>query len=116
MIHRFHSNDAIFHVMVVRMHVLDQVELGLPWPDHENFTGPVQGFHNLVVEVLVFGLAATADGTPFVMQVLVGIGGVDDGFFHVLGADMHDARFGMINPDDGVMMRHGFPFLGYGKK
>lgn len=33
MIHRFQPNDAIFHVMVVRMHVLDQVEPGLSGPN-----------------------------------------------------------------------------------
>jgi hypothetical protein len=42
-----------------------------------------------------------------VVQVLVRMLGLDDGFLHIIRADVHDMGFAMVNPDDSVIVGHG---------
>jgi len=59
-IHGFHANNLLHKVVVVRMDMLDQLELGVPGADDQNFRGALHGFHDIMIVVLVFRL--TADG------------------------------------------------------
>ena len=67
MIHGFHPDHFIGDALVVGMDMLDQLELGLAWADDQDFRGAGEGFHDLVIIVLVFRLATPADGAPLAM-------------------------------------------------
>ena len=110
-IHTLHPYDFVDDIVVVCMDMLDQFELGMAGADDQDFRGAFQGFHDVMIEMLIFGLTATADRASLMMQLVRRIGRLNQRFFNIIGADVHDMGFFMIKPDDCVVMRHGFPFL-----
>ena len=72
MIHGFHPDHFIGDALIVGMDMLDQLELGLTWADDQDFRGAGEGFHDLVIIVLVFGLATAADRAPLAMEIAIG--------------------------------------------
>jgi len=107
-IHGFDTDHPFHDIVVVRMDMLDQFELGLPGADNQDFRGAAQGFHDLVIVVLVFGLTAAADRAALALQVAGRAGRLDHRFLDIIRADVHDACFVMVEPDDGVIVRHDF--------
>src|SRR4030065_985350 len=107
-IHGFDTNHPFHDIVVVRMDMLDQFELGLPGPDNQDFRGAAQGIHDLVIVVLVFGLTTAADRAPLALQVAGRVGRLDHRFLNVIRADVHDACFVVVEPDDRMVMGHDF--------
>ena len=90
------------------MDVLDQFELGLAGADNQDFLGAGEGFHDLMVVLLVFGLAAAADGAALAVQVALPAWPGHHRFFNVVRADVHDVGFVVVEPDDCMVVRHDF--------
>jgi hypothetical protein len=42
---------------------------------------------------------------------MVGLGGMHNGFFNIIRADVHDMGLRVIKPNNCVVMRHLFPFV-----
>lgn len=110
-IHGFHANNLLYKVVIVRVDMLDQFELGVSGPNNQYLRSALHRFHDLMIVVLVFGLTAAADRTPLALQVARRVGGLNHRFLNVIGADVDDMGFVVIKPDDGMVMRHGLPFL-----
>ena len=102
---------------IMAVNVLDQVELGVGRTDDQDFLRAFQRLGYGVVEVLVFRAAAGAYGAAlviaaFVVQLVMTLGGTQDGRFDIIRADVHDVGFGVIDPYNGVIVRHGVSFVG----
>ena len=102
------TDHPVHDFVIVRMDMLDQLELGVPGADDQDFRSAAHGFHDFMVVLLVFGLAAAADRAALALQVTRRIGRMDHRFLDVVRADVHDAGFVVIEPDDGVVMGHDF--------
>jgi hypothetical protein len=88
------------------MDVFDQVQFGLGRADHQNLLRTFQGVHDGVKVVLVHGLSSRTHVAAFGVQVGVWLGGVDPGGLDVVGRNVHDMGFRMVQPDDCVKVGH----------
>ncbi len=105
MVYGFDADHLGRHVMVMGMDVLDQLQLGLRRPHHQNFFSAGQGRGDTVVVIGLFWGAPAAGFARQGMQFLVGLLRVDDGLFDIVTADVHDMGFRVVDPDDRVVMR-----------
>jgi len=106
-IHGF-DTDHPFHDIVIVPHgiCLISSKLGLPGPTIRISAGTAQGFNDLVIVVLVFGLTAAVT-SPAALQVA---GRADwwTPILDIIRADVHDnvLRYGRAR--HGVIVRHDF--------
>ena len=85
--------------------VLDQLQLRLRRADHQDLLSSRQRGDDLVVINLVLRSAAAAQRSGADMQVRARGVRADNGFFDIVRADVHHMGFGVVDPDDGVVMR-----------
>ena len=71
-IHRLHPNNLVHQLMVMCMDMLDQLELGVPRADDQNFRGALHRLHNVMI---IAGLRA--DDYRLLSLVYVANGAVD---------------------------------------
>ena len=76
--------------MMVNMNVFNQLEFCVRWTDHQDLLGTLKRFCDRVIIDFVLGLTSSAYRTTFGVQMCVGLGRVNDGFFNVIGTDVHD--------------------------
>jgi hypothetical protein len=106
MIDAFHADDFVAQRRVMRVNVFDQVELGVRRADDEDFLRAFQCLDHFMIEVLVFRRAACAHCAAFVVQMVMGSGGANHRGFDIVWADVHHMGFGMVDPNNGVVVRH----------
>jgi hypothetical protein len=75
------------------MDVLDEMQLGLRRPYHQNFFSASQRRRNTVVVVSLFWGAPAAGLAGQGVQLMVRLAGLDDGLFDIVAADVHDMGF-----------------------
>ncbi len=113
MVDRFHRDHPIKHLRVVAVQVFDEPQLGLPRPGNQNFMRVAQRLCYGVVEMFIFLRLARADGVGLVMQMLMRVRRVHDGFAHMFWIDEEHMRLVVVDPDRGVFRRiHGIRGLG----
>ena len=104
MIDSLHSGDDLHPLWVVLVNVLDQFRLCVGRTGNENGTSVRNRFHDGVkVIVILCGMSAT-DGVGFVMDVSRRMIRMQDESFDVCRVEMENARFAVIDPDDGMMV------------
>jgi hypothetical protein len=104
MIDRFHSDDDRHPLRVVPMNVLDEFGLCAGRPSDENRTGICNRAHDRAKKIVIFRGMSASDGVSFMMDVSRRMIRMQDESFDVRRAEMENAGFVMINPDDGVMV------------
>ena len=111
-VYRFNADDFVTQVFVMGVDVFDELQLGIRWADNQNLARTFKRFGNLVVILLVFKRFARARFAAFDVQVFVCISGANGLFFDLFWAKVHHMCFGMVKPDNGVVVRHRITFLG----
>lgn len=86
--------------------VLDEFQFSISWADHQNLAGAFKCLSDVVVIFLIFIRFARTRFAAFNVQVLMRISRKNDLFFDLLRAKVHDMSFGMVKPDNGVVVRH----------
>lgn len=105
MVDGLHADDARFELQVVRVHVLQEVQLGGGGTDDEDLVRPVEREGNLAKEPL------RVIGVVLLRGVVVGVTPdvvarrVERRLVESIALDVEDARFVMVEPDRYVMIR-----------
>jgi hypothetical protein len=86
------------------VNVLGQFGLCVGRPGDENRTGIRNRFRDGVKVVMIFGGVSATNGIGFMMDVARRMIWVQDKSLDVRRAEMENAGFAMIDPDDGMMV------------
>jgi len=104
MIDRFHSRDDLHQLWIVLVNVLDQFGLRVCRSGNENRSSVCNRFHDGVKVVVILCGISASDGIGFMMKVSCRMIRMQNESFHVRRAEMENAGFAMINPDDGMIV------------
>ena len=119
MIDGFHPDDGRHPLRVVLVNVLDKFGLCVGRPSYENRTGICNRIHNGVKIIVIFCGMSTSDGISFMMDVSRRMIRMQDESFDVRRAEMKNAGFVVIDPDDGmlvIVVHEMSPFLGMAQR
>jgi hypothetical protein len=104
MVHRLDADDPFLEGVLVSLCVSEEVELRLGRPHDEDFTTPIQTARDLVKEpMLVVRMVPDPQRVFVVVAMDVDTGRVNDGLIEGPRVELEDARFSMIDPNDGVL-------------
>jgi hypothetical protein len=107
-IHRFDAHDARRDCRIVCLQVLEQLELGSGRTDNQDFVGILDRVGDRLVVRVILRQVARSDSALFVMQVLVLRLRMDDACFGIIGVELDDVRFAVVDPDDKVIWLMAF--------
>ena len=85
---------------------LNSSSLAVDGPDDQYFAGIPDGVGDGLVVSVIFRRPARTDRAVLVVQVLVLRLRMDDAGFGVVGIELDDVRFAMVDPDDAVVVAH----------
>jgi hypothetical protein len=103
----FHADDLLRQLRIVLADMFDQRGLGVGRAGDKDRTGIGDRLRDRMQKSMVFGGVPAADRIGLVMNVFGGIVGVQHQLLDIGRAEMKNARFAMIDPNDGVMMMDG---------
>jgi hypothetical protein len=92
--------------VVIRVHELEEFELRGRGPDDEDAVEPIEFPRNAIEELFRVIRVLSRLPTPFRMAVKMVLGREDRGLVCRIRVDVKDARFLVVDPDDGV--RHDY--------
>lgn len=98
------AGDVRDELGLMAMNVFDEFGLGVGWARDQDRLHISQCCGNAVEIVLILGGFSRPDTVGFVVKVLRRIVGMEHEVVDTLTIEMKDARFAMIDPDDGVVM------------
>jgi hypothetical protein len=97
----------------VLVRVLHELELRAAGAGDQDLLGAAEKLHDLAEVLRVFGTVAGTDGATLVVQVGMLVGRVRRERLDVVAREVDDVRFGVIEPDNCVVVGHRrvFPWL-----
>jgi hypothetical protein len=109
MIDTFNADDDLHQPRIVLVNMLDQFGLGTGRAGDYNFAGVGDRLCNGVQKFFIGAGMTAADRIGLVVDMLGRMIGMQDEFVDIARAEMEDARFPVVDPDDGVkvMLAHG---------
>ncbi len=112
MVDGFDARHAHGKIGLVRRQMFRQLVLGAGRPDDQDRARPGESLGDVIEEILVDRRMAAADRVGLGVQMHHPVVGMDHGTVDLVGIEVKDLRFVMIDPDDGVKMRlHTDPCL-----
>ena len=106
MIHRLDADQSLAQPWIVRLDVLHQFGLGGGRPDDQPFVHVGDRLDDAVEVLLGVVRMARPDVAGLGVYLMGRRVGFDTLFLHVFGVELEDSRFVVVDPDDGVSMRH----------
>ena len=107
MIDGFNTGNDLHPARVVPVNVLDQFDFCVCRTGDENCTGICHGLDDSLEIMVVFRGMSAADAIGLVMDVLRRMFRMHDKTLDVRRAEMENAGFPVIDPDDGMIVRPG---------
>jgi hypothetical protein len=113
MIDRFDAGNGLHLAWFVLVDVLDQLGLGVGRAGDENGIGVGERFGDGVKILMISGSVSAPDRIGLVMDVLRRMLRMHDKTLDVRQAEMENAGFPVIDPDDGMIVRAGHDFSSF---
>jgi hypothetical protein len=107
MIDRFHPDYLLHQSRVVQVNVLDEFDFGVCRAGNKNRTGVGDGLRHGMKKVVILRRMAGPDGIRLMVNVPGRIVRVQYEPFGVGRAEMENARFMMVDPDNRVKVMRG---------
>jgi hypothetical protein len=104
MIDGFHSDDNRHPFRVVLMNVFDKFGLCAGRASYENRTGICNRIYDRPKIIVILCGVSASDGASFMMDMSRRMIRMQDESFDVRRAEMENAGFVMIDPNDGMMV------------
>jgi hypothetical protein len=100
------ADNIVAQRFVVIMDVLDEFKLCISWSEQKPLFRRFESFDDLVVKVLILGRPLAGHAALLVVQVMVRRARCDIHFIDRIAIEKEDARFPVIEPDNGMVVLH----------